>query len=189
MLTDLGFNEEMRRIIHRLMAIIMIAASIYHVVFLTATQRGRKLLWAILPKWRDFSDARNNMMFRLGFTDKRPIYEFYDYTQKAEYWALIWGTAIMCLTGLVLWFPTFATNWLPVWAVRVCEVVHFYEAILAVSAIIVWHLFYVIFLPREYPMNWAWITGNISEKDWQEHHSEETEIKPETFQGTTDRKQ
>lgn len=37
----------------------------------------------------------------------------YDYTQKAEYWALIWGTILMAVTGAVLMFPDTLTQMAP----------------------------------------------------------------------------
>ena len=36
---------------------------------------------------------------------------------------------------------------------------HLYEAILASLAILVWHLYAVIFDPMVYPMDTAWLTG------------------------------
>ena len=36
---------------------------------------------------------------------------------------------------------------------------HFYEAVLATLAIVVWHFYFVIFDPLVYPMDSAWITG------------------------------
>jgi hypothetical protein len=55
----------------------------------------------------------------------------------------------------------------------VSEVIHFYEAVLAVSAIVIWHLFYVIFMPSEYPMSTIWINGRMPASEWKEMHSGE----------------
>jgi cytochrome b subunit of formate dehydrogenase len=79
----------------------------------------------------------------------------------------------MALTGLVLWYPALATNRFPVWIVRVAEVIHFYEAILAVSAIFIWHFFFVIFLPAVYPMSTTWLDGRIPAREWKEFHAGE----------------
>jgi hypothetical protein len=46
--------------------------------------------------------------------------------------------------------------------------VHFYEAVLATLAILVWHLYTVIFDPDVYPMDTAWLTGFSVRK--REHH-------------------
>jgi hypothetical protein len=53
--------------------------------------------------------------------------------------------------------------------------VHFYEAVLATLAILVWHLYFVIFNPDVYPMNLAWFTGRISEAEMEEEHPLELE--------------
>jgi hypothetical protein len=37
--------------------------------------------------------------------------------------------------------------------------VHFYEAVLATLAIVVWHFYPVIFDPDVYPLNTAFLTG------------------------------
>jgi hypothetical protein len=79
----------------------------------------------------------------------------------------------MAFTGFVLWFPTVATAYMPAWMVRVSEVVHFYEAILAVSAIVIWHFFYVIFMPNEYPMSTIWLDGRYPAGEWKEFHRQE----------------
>ncbi|MDR0843024.1 MAG: cytochrome b/b6 domain-containing protein, partial [Acidobacteriota bacterium] len=57
----------------------------------------------------------------------------------------------------------------------ISRTIHFYEALLATLAIVVWHFYYVIFNPSIYPMNTAWITGRISEKEMTEEHPLEME--------------
>jgi hypothetical protein len=77
----------------------------------------------------------------------------------------------MALTGFILWYPTVATRFAPEWIVRVSEVIHFYEAVLAVSAIVIWHFFYVIFMPGEYPMSTVWLDGRMPAHEWNETRS------------------
>jgi len=57
----------------------------------------------------------------------------------------------------------------------VARTVHYYEAILATLAIIVWHFYFVIFNPDVYPMNLAWLTGRVSEQEMHEDHPLELE--------------
>jgi formate dehydrogenase gamma subunit len=176
-LIGLGGREVVRATLHRALAVVLIAVSVYHVAWVLITRRGRLALRDLVPRGRDIVEFAQNMAYHLRLRRDRPAFGAYDYTQKAEYWALVWGTWIMALTGFVLWIPTIATSWLPAWTVRVAEVVHFYEAILAVSAIVVWHFFYVIFLPGEYPMSTIWLTGRQSAKEWKEmHRGEFTEV-------------
>ena len=86
---------------------------------------------------------------------------------RDRYWAVIWGTIIMGVTGLMIWLKMDVTQFLPRWVVEVAVTVHYYEAILACLAIVVWHFYHVIFAPGSYPMNWAWWDGKVS-KRWQE---------------------
>jgi hypothetical protein len=59
------------------------------------------------------------------------------------------------------------TRWFPRWLVEVAITIHYYEAILACLAIVVWHFYHVIFDPDVYPLNWACWNGKVS-KHWQE---------------------
>jgi hypothetical protein len=84
---------------------------------------------------------------------------------------VVWGTAIMGATGLIIWFKLDVTRILPRWAVDVATTIHFYEAVLATLAIIVWHFYHVIFDPDVYPMNWAAWDGKVSAHWYAEEHS------------------
>ena len=55
----------------------------------------------------------------------------------------------------------------------ISRTIHFYEAILATLAIVVWHFYFVIFNPDVYPMNLAWLTGRMSEEEMAEEHPAE----------------
>ena len=57
---------------------------------------------------------------------------------------------------------------------RRCHPIHWYEAILATLAIIVWHLYAVIFDPDAYPMNWAWFDGKMSIEHYEHEHPLDT---------------
>ena len=181
-----GMSEEVRRWLHRAFAVAMVGVSVWHIAYLVATGRGRTLLRAMLPRPADVGEAIHNVLYHAGLRRQPPVFRRFDYTQKAEYWALIWGTMVMTVTGFVLMFPELTTGWLPAWMIRVAEAVHFWEAILAVGAIVIWHFFFTIFLPREYPMSWTWVTGRMPEEQWRHHHGrevEETGVVPEVLPG------
>ena len=101
---------------------------------------------------------------------KHPEYDNYNYIEKMEYWALIWGTFVMGVTGFILWFPTIVGDWAPVWFIKVSEIIHFYEAVLATLAIVVWHWFFVIFHPKEYPLSFTVINGKMSISHYKGEH-------------------
>jgi hypothetical protein len=64
--------------------------------------------------------------------------------------------------------------------VDVALTIHYYEAILACLAIIVWHFYHVMFDPDVYPVNLACWDGKVSEH-WQEeeHALEQPESAPD----------
>lgn len=159
---SIGFNEIIRQWIHRGSAVVMIGLSIYHVVYLLITSRGRDVLIGLFPRMSDLTQLVHTMLYYTGLRKKHPEYDNYNYIEKMEYWALIWGTIVMGVTGFVLWFPTIVGDWAPVWFIKVSELVHFYEAILATLAIIVWHWFFVIFHPKEYPVSFTAVNGQTS---------------------------
>jgi formate dehydrogenase gamma subunit len=171
MLAGLGLDETTRALIHRIAAVLMVVTALYHMWYIFATRRGRGELRAMLPAFSDVRDLFENFRFHTWRSRREVKFGRYDYSQKAEYWALIWGTIAMILTGLVLWFPGSAVKILPAWAVPASQTIHYYEAWLATLAILVWHFFFVIFHPEEYPMSWTWLTGRMSEHAVRKHHA------------------
>lgn len=165
-----GIFEGSRSIIHRIAAVLMVYISVHHVLYIIMSRRGKRLFKEILPNKDDIVQIKQNMMFYLGLSKEKPNFGFYDYTEKAEYWALVWGTIVMVFTGTVLWFPTFYTSFLPAWIVSISETVHFYEAWLATLAIAVFHFFFVIFHPEQYPMSFSWLNGKITVEEMKHHH-------------------
>ncbi len=170
-LTIIGLSEDVRGILHRTAAVIMVLTSMYHINYLFFTIKGRKELKFLMLRGQDLKDIKTNLLYHMGKSNRKPEYDKYDYTEKIEYWALIWGSVIMVVTGFILWFPTFFVQFLPSWTITLSETVHYYEAWLATLAIVVWHFFFVIFHPDEYPMSMTWLTGRMSDKEAQHKHS------------------
>src|SRR6185503_14145657 len=56
----LGGNEYLRRIIHRIAAVIMLAAGVYHVAYLFLSKEGRLWLKDMLVRAKDFKDVISN---------------------------------------------------------------------------------------------------------------------------------
>ena len=169
-LTDLGMTELVRSDLHRISAVVMIATAFYHMWYIFLTNRGRDEFRAIFPAWQDFKDVWDNIRYYTWLGNKRVEFSRYDYSQKAEYWALIWGTVLMILSGLILWFPQWSVKIFPSWIVPAAQTVHYYEAWLATLAVLVWHFFFVIFHPEQYPMSWTWLTGKMSEEEVRTNH-------------------
>jgi len=166
---------EYRSILHRIAAVVLISVSLYHIVYLFATDRGRRLLKDLLPKYEDLIDALNMAKYNLGFSKNKPKLDRFSYIEKAEYWALIWGTIVMSITGIIMWFDNTFIGLFTKLGWDIARTIHYFEAWLAFLAIIVWHFYFVIFNPSVYPMNLSWITGKIPEEEMQEEHEKEYE--------------
>jgi cytochrome b subunit of formate dehydrogenase len=166
----LSLGERMRHLLHRVAAVTLISVSIIHLFDLLLTRTGRRLARDLFPTLDDMKGAWQNLSYYLGFSNIKPEFPRFNYAEKAEYWALVWGMFVMAGTGVMLWAKVSFGNHLPRWWLDVATAIHYYEAVLATLAIIVWH-FYQIFLdPDVYPMNWAWWDGKMTLHHYQEEH-------------------
>lgn len=172
-LTKVGMTETVRGAIHRAAALAATILFIVHLIGLFFTRGGRKELVSLMIRPKDFLDFFRNVAYNLGKRKSPPAFDRYTYWEKMEYWALAWGMVIMTLTGCALWFPELVSWFLPRTVVNIAEAIHFYEAVLATGAILIWHLFFVVYHPKEYPLSTAMLTGEITESQMKEIHSAE----------------
>ncbi len=170
LLSLIGLTETVRGIVHRTAAILMIVVSIWHIIEAMTINSGRKFFKALLPGLSDLKGFYQLMLYSLHLSKEEPQFDDFDYTEKAEYWALIWGTVVMVVTGFILWFPVFFTQYSPIWMIKVAEVFHLYEAWLATLAILVWHFFFVMLHPKEYPMSMTWLHGRMTIAEYKHKH-------------------
>ncbi len=159
----------LRGMIHRIAAIVMILGSFWHVGYLMTT-KGRIFLRDIAPKWEDAKLFWGMVKYNLGRTTEHPRMRRFSFVEKAEYWALIWGTVVMVLTGLSLWFEKFLVMHIGKGVLEVFLVIHYYEAWLAFLAILIWHMYGVVFNPHVYPMNPSWLTGKMPKEMFETEH-------------------
>jgi cytochrome b subunit of formate dehydrogenase len=166
----LTLGEHMRGLLHRIAAVVLIAVSIYHLFDIVVTREGRRLARDLFPNLDDGRGAWQNLCYYLGLTSRKPEFARFNYAEKAEYWALVWGMFVMAGTGIMLWAKVLVGNHLPRWWLDVATAVHFYEAVLATLAILVWHFYQVFFDPDVYPMNGAWWDGKMTLHHYREEH-------------------
>lgn len=175
LLAQVGFTEEIRALLHRISGVALIVVSVAYALYLLFTKRGWSELYHFAPTFTDVKHAFQNIAYYLGYAKSEPEYGRYDYTEKMEFWALVWGVIIMAVTGLFLWFPVWVLEFMPKWVLDVSEVIHFYEAVLAALAILIWHLYFVMYHPDEYPMNTSWIDGKMTVEKLKHRHPKEYE--------------
>ncbi len=166
----LSLGERMRHLLHRVAAVILIGVSVYHLLDSLLTREGRRLVRDLFPTLDDALGAWQNLSFYLGISKRKPEFARFNYAEKAEYWALVWGMFVMAGTGIMLWAKVFFGNLLPRWWLDVATAIHFYEAVLATLAILVWHFYQVFLDPDVYPMNWAWWDGKMTLHHYREEH-------------------
>ncbi len=177
--------------IHRIAGVGLILLSAYHLIYVTCTPRGRELFLALMPRLKDVKDALQAFGHNLGVTQwldekgilKRffqnhpwwlfrypPRYGRYNFIEKFEYLAVVWGNLVMILSGFFLWATNFSLRLFPLWVFDLFRVVHGYEAVLAFLAIIIWHLYNVHLNPDVFPMSRVWIDGKITGRELRLHH-------------------
>ncbi len=157
------------RIVHRGAAIVLMALSIYHVVEVLYRVFVQRTAWTMLPVLDDFKHLYHDVLYYFGRRKHKAYYGRYNYGEKVEYLAVVWGTAVMIITGFMMWNPIATTNILPGEAIPAAKVAHGGEAVLAVLAIILWH-FYHVHLRH---FNKAMFTGHLTREEMQHEHPAE----------------
>lgn len=163
-------TETVRSWVHRVAAVIMLGGGVFHIGYIIGSREGRRLVKDMFLNFKDARDAAEQAQYLLGMSPLKPRFGRFSYIEKMEYWAVVWGTIIMGGTGFMIWFKMDVTKFLPRWCVDAATAVHFYEAILACLAILVWHFYSVIFDPDSYPYNRAAITGRVPLELYEEEH-------------------
>jgi cytochrome b subunit of formate dehydrogenase len=161
---------ELRSLMHRIAGVMLIAVSLYHVYYIIFVPRGKQLFRDMLPVQKDINDLIGSFRYYLGLAPEKPKFGRFSYIEKAEYWALIWGTVVMGATGFILWFDNTFIGLLTKLGWDVARTIHYYEAWLATLAILVWHFYFVIFNPDSYPLNVAFWKGTLTEEEMEEEH-------------------
>jgi cytochrome b subunit of formate dehydrogenase len=143
-----------------------------HLFSLIFNRKLREHWLEMLPRVQDGWDGLHGMLYNLGMRSDKPKLPHHGYIEKAEYWAVVWGTVVMVATGVLLWANNWMLQFLPKWVLDVCTSVHWFEAVLASLAILVWHFYSVIFDPDVYPLDTAWLTGRSPRRRDGEHEYE-----------------
>ncbi len=143
--------------IHHISGALMIATCFYHIFYCIFHPDGRQFVKDMIPTKKDAIDIVQNISYFLGKRDEPPKFDRFDYKEKMEYLALVAGTIIVSVTGIILWFNTHFS----LFAVDLSDLIHTMEATLATMAIIVWHFYAVHWKPGKYPMSWIWLDGKM----------------------------
>jgi cytochrome b subunit of formate dehydrogenase/mono/diheme cytochrome c family protein len=173
-IVDLLGGIENLRSIHHIAAIVMMFGTAYHIIFAGYKVFVLRTRMNMLPSLQDVKDGWQALMYNIGRAKNFPQMGRYTFEEKMEYWAFVWGTVIMGLTGFLMWNPITSTKFLPGEWIPAARAAHGGEAVLAVLAIIIWH-FYGVHIKQFNKSMW---TGKMSEEEMlHEHPLELADIK------------
>lgn len=165
-------NYPIRGWVHRGAGVVLIAASIYHFIYLLFWKSGRRWVRDMFPRVRDVRETVHAAGYYLGYRRTMPTFAKFNYAEKMEYWALVYGTIVMAATGIILWAHNYILRNLSMQWIDISTAIHYYEAILATGAIVIWHFYAVIFDPDVYPIKWTFVTGHAPEHEIRQEEPE-----------------
>jgi formate dehydrogenase gamma subunit len=157
---------ETTRTIHHVAAVVLMLEAIFHVGTVSYRVLVRRTELHMLPGLDDVRRAWSAFRYNLGLRREPPQQGRYTFAEKAEYWAVVWGTVLMAITGFMMWNPISTTRFLPGQIIPAAKAAHGFEAILAVLAILIWHMYHV-HLRR---FNKSMFTGHLNEDEMIEEH-------------------
>ena len=147
------------RTTHHVAATVLMLVAVTHLIALGYKVFVLRRPMTMLPSLQDVKDAWTVFAYNMGLGKTGAQMGRYTFEEKAEYWALVWGIVIMGLTGFMMWNPLATVKLLPGEFIPAAKAAHGAEALLAVLAIIVWHM-YGVHLKRFNKSMW---TGQLDE--------------------------
>ena len=149
--------------LHRFFAVITYGCVVVHALWFLYFKFGLGGRWtgpeSIVPGRKDLRDFKHNLAYFLGRKQAPPEFDKFSYVEKIDYWALFIGMNTMGITGLVLWFPEWFTQFLPGFFVNIARLLHFFEAIVAVAVKFFIHIGMAHLRPSVYPADTSIFTG------------------------------
>lgn len=171
---DLLGGIENLRAIHHISATVMMLGTAWHILIAGYKVFVLREKMSMLPSLQDMQDGWQALMHNIGMGKKFPQMGRFTFEEKLEYWAFVWGAIVMGLTGFLMWNPITAAKFLPGDWIPAAKAAHGGEAVLAVLAIIIWHMYGV----HIRGFNKSMWTGEMSEDEMlHEHPLELADIK------------
>lgn len=162
---------ELIRQIHHIAAIVLVLEVVYHLGRAIYQLSRRKLSGDMFPTMQDVRDAGQMILYLLFIRKEKPKFGKYNFEQKVTYWFVFFGFLLMIISGLIVWFPVFFTQFLPGGVIPAAKLMHSTESIVAAIFILIWHVYHV-HLER---LNLSIFTGKLSEKEMREYHTKDYE--------------
>ncbi len=160
---------EMARQIHHIAAIALMVVSVYHVIALAYRILVLRSPLTMLPLLDDFKHLFQDIGYYLGLRKHKGYYGRFNYAEKVEYLAVVWGTLVMAITGFMMWNPIATARYLPGQWIPAAKAAHGGEALLAVLSIVIWH-FYHVHIKK---FNKSMFTGKLTREEMEHEHPAE----------------
>ncbi|MDI6894463.1 MAG: cytochrome b/b6 domain-containing protein [Bacillota bacterium] len=157
--------------VHLVAAGLLAFVVVYHVLLCVWGLVRRRLDFAVLPRLRDFQDFAHHLGYLAGWRHEPPRFGKFTWWEKFEYWAVVWGTTVMGVSGLTLAFPEWAAAYVPRWVIGALRVAHSNEALLAFLAVLIGHSFAVHLSPSVFPSSAVWYSGKLRLSQLMEDHA------------------
>ncbi|MFW6099185.1 MAG: formate dehydrogenase subunit gamma [Thermodesulfobacteriota bacterium] len=164
--------------LHRLCAVITYGCVAVHILWLVYYK------WVLkgsltgpqspFPKFKDVKDLFQHIRYFFA-RGPEPKFNRFTYWEKFDYLAIFLGMNTMGLTGLFLWFPEFFSTLLPGYFINLAQVLHLYEAIMAVALKFVVHIISTHLRPGVFPLERSIFNGRVTQEKMLKEHPGEWE--------------
>jgi formate dehydrogenase subunit gamma len=161
------------RLIHRFTGVLFSLEIITHLTIIAIGIIYFQWQPSMLITKKDFTDVVHNIKYYLGLENTPTGGGRFTYKQKFEYWGILTGVLLMMFTGMILWFPTVVTTFLPGEIIPAAKVLHTNEAFVVFLIIAIWHIYSAIFSPEVFPLDTSMFTGYISKTRMLREHPDE----------------
>ena len=135
-------SEEIRRWIHRIAGLVLLGIGIYHLGYVLAQPQRPPLPPRHAPRAGATPATSPSTSATSPAAARRHASDASATRRNSNTGPSSGAPSSWALTGLAIWFKIDVTHWLPRWVVEVAITIHYYEAILACLAIIVWHFYH-----------------------------------------------
>jgi formate dehydrogenase subunit gamma len=155
------------RLVHHWLGTIMALQLVWHFLEALWFHMVRRRPMAMVPHLSDLANFMQQIRYNLGLVGRPPEMDRYTFAEKLEYLALVWGTVLMVLTGLILLYPVRWSALFPGEAILAAKAAHGGEAVLALLSILTWHMYFVHI--RHW--NTSMFTGKLEAEEYAAEHA------------------
>ncbi len=157
---------ETARYFHRLFGLVTWGYFVFHLLYVAyyaILKNDRGFFYgpdSMMPRVKDFVDFKDNLKW-FFYKGERPKYDRWTYFEKFDYFAVFWGVCIIGLSGFIMWFPAFFTQFLSGSILNMAAIIHSDEALLALAFIFTVHFFHNHLRVENFPIDLSIFSGVI----------------------------